>query len=80
MHECLPEKCQHFYGDLYPSTNGLSVKWVDEIRIYTGGYTGDAGGPAKSMPASTPSPIPGFEAVFAIAGLLLVVYALRRRR
>ncbi len=82
MHECLPEQCQHFYGDLYPSTNGLSVKWVDEIRIYTGGYTGDAGGPAKSMPTPTPipSPIPGFEIIFAIAGLLLVVYALRRRR
>lgn len=78
MHECLPEKCQHFYGDLYPSTNGLSVKWVDEIRIYTGEYTGARGGPAKSMP--TPNPIPGFEIIFAIAGLLLVVYALRRRR
>ncbi len=80
MHECLPEKCQHFYGDLYPSTNGLSVKWVDEIRIHTGGYTGDAGGPAKSMPTPTSSPMPGFEAVFAIAGLLLATYALGRRR
>ncbi len=80
MHEYLPEKCQHFYGDMYPSTNGLSVKWVDEIRIYTGGYTGDAGGPAKSMPTPVSSPMPGFEAVFAIAGLLLATYALGRRR
>ncbi len=78
MHECLPEKCLHFY-ELYPSTNGLSVKWVDEIRIYGGGYTGEEGGPAKSMPTPTSS-IPGFEVVFAIAGLLLVTYALRRKR
>lgn len=81
MHECLPEKCQHFY-ELYPSTNGLSVKWVDEIRIYSGGYTGDAGGPAKAMPTSElkSSPVPGFGVGFAIAGLLLVAYILRRRR
>ena len=65
---------------MYPSTNGLSVKWVDEIRIHTGGYTDDAGGPAKSMPTPTSSPMPGFEAVFTIAGLLLVVYALGSRK
>jgi len=49
MHECLPDKCQHFY-EAYPSTNGLSMKWVDEIRIYSGGYTGEEGGPAKTLP------------------------------
>lgn len=81
MYECLPEKCQHFY-ELYPSTNGLSVKWVDEVRIYSDGYTGDSGGPAKSMPEGTPTkdPIPGFEILFAIAGLLLVTYALKGKR
>jgi hypothetical protein len=37
MRICLPEeKYQHFYEGL-PSTNGLSAKWVSEIRIYTGG-------------------------------------------
>jgi hypothetical protein len=35
MHECLPEEAQHFYGELYPSTNGLSVKWVSEIQVYS---------------------------------------------
>jgi len=79
MHECLPEESQHFFGDLYPSTGGLSVKWVDEIRIYCGGYTGEEGGPAKSIPSPAPS-IPGFEVVFAIAGLLLVAYALGGKR
>ncbi len=78
MHECLPELCYHFY-ELYPSTNGFTVKWVDEFRVYSGGYTGDEGGPAKSMPESTSSSVPGFGVIPAIAGLLLVAYTLRRR-
>ena len=79
MRECLPENSQHFFGDMYPSTGGLSVKWIDEIRIYRGGYTGEEGGPAKSMSTPTSSPVPGFELVVAIAGLMLAFYALRRR-
>ena len=78
MHECIPEKSQHFY-ELYPSTNGFSVKWVDEIRIYTGGYTGEHGNPAKSMPTPTPQAIPGFEITSVFAGLAVVTYALRRQ-
>jgi len=34
MHECLAEKYWHYFG-VYPSTNGLSVKYVDEIAIYS---------------------------------------------
>ena len=34
MHECLAEEYWHFY-DIYPSTNGFSVKWVDEVAIFT---------------------------------------------
>lgn len=49
MHETLPESTQHFYGDLYPSTGGLTVKWIDEIRIYTGGYHGERGALAGSL-------------------------------
>ncbi|MDD5093574.1 MAG: argininosuccinate synthase [Dehalococcoidia bacterium] len=38
MKMALPEeKYQHFYEGLYPSTNGLSGKWIKEIRIYSGG-------------------------------------------
>jgi hypothetical protein len=37
MHECLPDEAQHFYNELYPSTNGLSVKWISEIAIYPEG-------------------------------------------
>ncbi len=35
MHEYLPEENHHYFGD-YPSSNGLSVKLIDEINIYTG--------------------------------------------
>ena len=36
MRICLPEeKYQHFYEGL-PSTNGLSGKWISEVRIYSG--------------------------------------------
>jgi len=31
------EKYQHFYEGQYPSTNGLSGKWIAEVRIYSGG-------------------------------------------
>ena len=45
MHECLPDEAQHFYSELYPSTNGLSVKWVNEIAVYP------EGAPIPSQPA-----------------------------
>ena len=82
MNETLPEKCIHFY-ELYPSTNGLSVKWVDEVRVYGGGYTSDLGGPAKAMPDDGDEAVesdltPGFLIVPAISGLILVAYVLRR--
>jgi len=48
MHETLPESAQHFY-DLYPSTGGLTVKWVDEVRVYTGGFPGERGALAGSL-------------------------------
>lgn len=41
MHESFPDARHHFY-DLYPSTNGFSAKWIDEIRIYSGSLPGTA--------------------------------------
>ncbi len=38
MRECLSERYRHFYysgGTMYPSTNGLSVKYVNEIQVFT---------------------------------------------
>lgn len=35
MHEYLPEDNWH-YWDIYPSSNGVSVKYISEVNIYTG--------------------------------------------
>ncbi|MDV2481732.1 argininosuccinate synthase [Methanoculleus sp. Wushi-C6] len=48
MYDTLPESAQHFY-DLYPSTGGLTVKWIDEVRVYSGGYHGEKGALAGSL-------------------------------
>ena len=43
MHDCLPQSDWHWYYDgaiQYPSTDGLYVKWVNQINIYSGGTTG----------------------------------------
>lgn len=73
MHECLPEEAQHFYGELYPSTNGLSVKWIDEIRIYSDTAPPAPGGGDGSQTASQVEP--WLVAVIAVAGLALVAAA-----
>jgi hypothetical protein len=39
MRICLPQtEYQHFYQG-YPSSNGLSGKWISEVRIFTGVIT-----------------------------------------
>ena len=82
MYETLPEASQHFY-DLKPSTGGLNVKWVSEIRVYAGGYTGERNAPIKSLQdAPTPAPT---ETPASAAALLLglgcagLVHGIRRR-
>ena len=42
MHEVMPAERIHLFDNLYPSTGGYTVKWVDEIRVYKGGYTGSS--------------------------------------
>ncbi len=40
MHDCLPEDNWHYYfdgGTQYFSCNGVSIKWIDTIEIYTSG-------------------------------------------
>ena len=49
MKQCLPSSCWHFFnnsGTLLPSANGLSLKWISEVDIYS------------TTPAPTPTPIP----------------------
>jgi hypothetical protein len=55
MRVCLPENAQYFYNDLLPSTSGISVKWISEVRVYRGGYTGDRHAPVKSLQDATPT-------------------------
>jgi hypothetical protein len=40
MQQTLPFFAQKFYtGSCLPSTSGLTVKWVDEVRVYKDGLT-----------------------------------------
>ena len=49
MHECLAEKYWHYYydGTYWPSSSGLSVKWVSDIIIYSS---------EEPQPSPTPTP------------------------
>ena len=67
MHEVFPPDKVHLFDDLYPSTNGYTVKWVDEVRIYQGGYHGATDSPVESIVTPTPT---------APVGLVLVLFAL----
>ena len=62
MREAMPAETIHLFDNLYPSTSGYTVKWVDEVRIYPGGYNGSADLLPKSyqskMDETYPSPSP----------------------
>jgi hypothetical protein len=75
------EKYQHFYDGQFPSSNGLSGKWIAEVRIYSGGipaglkidYTTANYPPSGSSDASgTSSAFPWRPVVLGIAGLLIL--------
>ena len=84
MRAVMPPEAVHLFDDLYPSTSGYGVKWIDEIRVYQGGYTGVRNAVVKSLtgsdavdttPAATkgiPSiPVAPFLPVAALAGAAL---------
>ncbi|MCK9312518.1 MAG: argininosuccinate synthase [Methanocorpusculum sp.] len=75
MRETLPEKSVYFYEGLYPSTSGLTVKWVSEIRVYERGYTGEAGVLAKSMTNQTAVPTEAAASPLGIGILLAGILA-----
>lgn len=66
MRAVMPREKVYLFDNLYPSTSGYTVKWVNEIKIYSGGFSGNGTGPAKSVatiPVKTPttpvkSPLP----------------------
>ena len=70
MRTCLPEeKYQHFYEGL-PSTNGLSGKWINELRIYPAGAPTSPS--EKAVPSTESNRIPWLPIGLGTAGLLLV--------
>ncbi|NTV00031.1 MAG: argininosuccinate synthase [Methanoregulaceae archaeon] len=81
MHEVMPAEKIHLFDNLYPSTGGYTVKWVDEVRVYRGGYTGSADILPKSYeskmdetypPPPTESPLP-VSSVLAGFGLVVLL-------
>jgi len=83
MRTVMPPATIHLFDDLYPSTSGYTVKWIDEVKVYTGGYHGNKGVLAKSMedkvaiPVTTvqKSPLLPFT---CIGGIGLIVLIMRR--
>jgi len=81
MHEVMPAERIHLFDNLYPSTSGYTVKWVDEVRIYQGGYHGSADNLPKSYESKMeevypPPPTQGgllFLTIVAAIGVLLVL-------
>lgn len=81
MHEVMPAEKIHLFENLYPSTSGYTVKWVDEVRIYRGGYHGSPDALPKSYqakmeevypPPPTRSPAILFSPLAAFGFLLII--------
>ena len=84
MRTVMPPATIHLFEDLYPSTSGYTVKWIDEVKVYTGGYHGTKGVLAKSLedkvatPTTTTqkSPLLPFTCV---GGIVLILLLMARR-
>jgi hypothetical protein len=84
MRVVMPREKIYLFDNLYPSTSGYTVKWVNQVTVYSGGISGNATLPSKSagaVPAKTPmvpakSPLPVFLPLTAFGGM----YALERWR
>jgi hypothetical protein len=91
MREVMPAETIHLFENLYPSTSGYTVKWVDEIRIYTGGYNGSADLLPKSYQSKmdetypaplSPQPIPTADlpAILPVSSILMFIVFFQRCR
>jgi len=88
MKTALPEeKYQHFFEGQYPSTNGLSGKWISEVRIYSGGVpenlnvAADDGSTTTENETETEKSGSWLPIVLVVAGVVLVgIYFLMRRK
>jgi len=79
MREVMPAETIHLFDNLYPSTGGYTVKWVDEIRIYPGGYKGTSDTLPKSyaskMDETYPPPSTTSSGLMIFLPLVAVVVA-----
>jgi PGF-CTERM protein len=72
VEKCIEDLYNYYSDD--PAFHGVSIFKYES-------YSGLAGAPEVTVPTGEEvTPIPGFEAVFSIAGLLTVAYLLRRRK
>jgi len=89
MREVMPAETIHLFENLYPSTSGYTVKWVDEIRIYPGGYDGSADLLPKSYQSKmdetypaplSPQPIPtaNLTAILPVSSILMFIVFFQR--
>jgi hypothetical protein len=84
MRNVMPPATIHLFDELYPSTSGYTVKWIDEVKIYTGGYHGTKGALAKSLedksvpPAATAQKSPPMPFTCFGGIVLAVLFAGRR--
>jgi hypothetical protein len=83
MRAVMPSEAIHLFDDLYPSTSGYTVKWIDEVRIYSGGYNGMRGALAKSLEDKAVTPTTTIQKTsllpFACIGGIIIIMHLRRR-
>ncbi len=83
MRKALPqEEYQHFFEGQYPSTNGLSGKWIREVAIYSGGVPDQVVlTPAEDSESADPARdniwVP---ALMGLGGVLLVGWYIYARR
>ena len=71
VEKCVDELYKYYSAD--SAFSGVSIFKYES-------YSGLAGAPEVTVPTGEKKWIPGFEIVFAIAGLLAVAYALRRKK
>ena len=81
MHESFPAEKIYLFDNLYPSTNGYTVKWVDDIRIYQGGYTSTELAPVKSLRTEIPQPTEAsISPALPVLGLIIGICCVILRR
>jgi hypothetical protein len=85
MRGVMPPESIHLFDNLYPSTSGYTVKWVDEIRVYEGGYHGSSDALPKSFESKmVESYLPPEKSPAELAPVMLAIFgagifAVRRR-